>query len=56
VATEQHGRNLPARQGRRRLSGSDPAGVTSEDADELFALHIRYLIDGIDRTAKGLSA
>jgi AcrR family transcriptional regulator len=56
VVTEQHGRNLPPRRGRRRLSGSDPAGVTPEDADELFALHIRYLIDGIDRTAKGLIA
>lgn len=33
------------------LSGSDPAGVTSEEVDELFALHIAYLIEGIRRDA-----
>lgn len=56
VVTEQHGPKLPARQGGRRLSGSDPAGVTPEDAEELFELQIRYVIEGIERTAKGTRA
>jgi AcrR family transcriptional regulator len=30
-------------------AGSDPAGVTSEEVDELFTAHIDYLIDGIRR-------
>ncbi len=34
---------------RGRLAGSDPAGVTPEEVDELFATHIDYLIDGISR-------
>lgn len=36
---------------RRRggLAGSDPAGVTREEVDELFATHIDYLIEGIRR-------
>ncbi|MES3636431.1 TetR family transcriptional regulator [Mycobacterium intracellulare] len=34
-----------------RLSGSDPAGVTPDEVDELFALHIEYLIEGIRRDA-----
>jgi TetR/AcrR family transcriptional regulator, tetracycline repressor protein len=41
---------LPSAAGRRdRLAGSDPAGVTAEESDELFALQIRYLIEGIAR-------
>jgi AcrR family transcriptional regulator len=34
---------------RGRLAGSDPAGVTAEEVDELFAAHIDYLIEGIRR-------
>jgi TetR/AcrR family tetracycline transcriptional repressor len=34
---------------RGRLAGSDPAGVTPEEVDELFATHIDYLIEGILR-------
>jgi AcrR family transcriptional regulator len=34
------------RQGR---SGGDPGGVTADDIDELFRIHIRYLIEGIAR-------
>ena len=34
---------------RNRLPGSDPAGVTAEEIDELFTAHIGYLIDGIAR-------
>jgi TetR/AcrR family transcriptional regulator, tetracycline repressor protein len=34
---------------RGRLSGSDPAGVTAEEADELFALQIGMLTAGISR-------
>lgn len=36
---------------RGRLAGSDPAGVTPGEVDELFALHIDYLIEGIRRDA-----
>jgi AcrR family transcriptional regulator len=36
---------------RDRLAGSDPAGVTPGEVDELFALHIDYLIEGIRRDA-----
>ncbi len=35
--------------GRGRLAGSDPAGVTPGEVDELFAIHIDYLIEGIRR-------
>ena len=44
-----------ARPRRSRRPGGDPSGVTPAEADELFALHVRYLIDGIerDRTAAG---
>jgi AcrR family transcriptional regulator len=36
---------------RGRLAGSDPAGITPEEVDELFATHIDYLIEGILRDA-----
>lgn len=36
---------------RGRLAGSDPAGVTPGEVDELFAIHIDYLIEGIRRDA-----
>ena len=49
VAMEQ-GSPAPAAGGRRgRLSGSDPAGVTPEEADELFDLQIGMLTAGIAR-------
>ncbi|WP_436771662.1 TetR/AcrR family transcriptional regulator [Yinghuangia sp. YIM S09857] len=32
--------------------GSDPSGVSAEDADTLFDLHIRYLVEGIARDAE----
>lgn len=32
-----------------RRPGGDPAGVTPTEADQLFGLHIRYLLDGIRR-------
>jgi TetR/AcrR family transcriptional regulator, tetracycline repressor protein len=32
-----------------RLAGSDPAGVTRDEVDELFVTHIGYLIEGIRR-------
>lgn len=53
VAMEQ-GTRAPAQEGRRgRLSGSDPAGVTAEEADELFALQIGMLTAGIARLHEG---
>ncbi len=40
----------PPRRGRRPTRpGGDPAGVTPVEAETLFDLHIRYLIDGIAR-------
>ena len=43
----------PPPAGRRRgvRSGGDPGGVTPDEAEVLFQLHIRYLIDGIMRDA-----
>jgi AcrR family transcriptional regulator len=38
---------------RRHRSGGNPDGVTPAEADELFALQIRYVIDGIARDAEG---
>jgi hypothetical protein len=47
VAMEQ-GSSVPASGARRgRLSGSDPTGVTPEEADELFDLQIGILTAGI---------
>lgn len=37
----------PGRPPRRGRSGGDPGGVTREEIDALFAIHIRYLIEGI---------
>jgi AcrR family transcriptional regulator len=37
----------PGRPRRRGRSGGDPGGVTREEIDALFAIHIRYLIEGI---------
>jgi AcrR family transcriptional regulator len=49
VAMEQ-GSSAPAAGARRgRLSGSDPGGVTPEEADELFELEIGILTAGIAR-------
>jgi TetR/AcrR family tetracycline transcriptional repressor len=33
---------------RTRVAGGDPSGVTSDEADELFALEIRFLIEGLE--------
>jgi AcrR family transcriptional regulator len=48
VAMEQRS-SAPPHARRGRLSGSDPAGVTPEEADELFGLQIGMLIAGIAR-------
>ena len=53
VAMEQ-GSSAPAPDARRgRLSGSDPGGVTPEEADELFDLQIGILTAGIARLHAG---
>ena len=44
-----HPPNANSTRRRGRLAGSDPAGVTREEVDELFANHIDYLIEGIRR-------
>jgi TetR/AcrR family tetracycline transcriptional repressor len=40
--------STPATEG--RLAGSDPAGVTREEVDTLFTMHVSFLIAGIERT------
>jgi AcrR family transcriptional regulator len=47
VAMDHPPTTKPTRRG--RLAGSDPAGVTREEVDELFATHIDYLIEGVRR-------
>jgi len=44
-----HPPSAASSRGRNRLAGSDPAGVTSEEIDELFTVQIGYLIEGIAR-------
>jgi TetR/AcrR family tetracycline transcriptional repressor len=42
----------PPRRGRRKTRpGGDPGGVTPAEAETLFDLHIRYVIEGIARDA-----
>jgi len=43
------GSRRTSRPGSRRVTrpGGDPAGVTRAEADELFALHVRYLVEGL---------
>jgi TetR/AcrR family transcriptional regulator, tetracycline repressor protein len=50
VAVEQgHERPAtPARAPRSTLLGADPAGVTQDEVDALFDLHIRILVDGLE--------
>jgi AcrR family transcriptional regulator len=51
VAMEAGAAPPPRGTGRTRRPGSDPEGLRAEEADELFELHIRYLIEGITRDA-----
>jgi len=51
VAMEQ-GSSLPAAgalKRRDRLSGSNPTGVTREEADELFEIHVGFITAGVAR-------
>lgn len=41
---------LSAIEGRR--PGSNPAGVSAKEADELFGLHIRYLLRGVEQDSR----
>jgi AcrR family transcriptional regulator len=49
------GAEPPAHPRGRARSGGDPGGVTREEVDALFSLHIRYLIEGIARDAAAMS-
>ena len=49
VALEAGAAPPPVGARRQMRSGGDAGGVSAEDADALFALHIRYLIEGIAR-------
>ena len=43
--------------GRKRVrAGGDPAGVDRREIDALFDMHIRYLIEGIERDQNGVRA
>jgi len=45
------GAEPPRRRRRRTRPGGDPGGLDTAEIDTLFALHIRYLIEGITRDA-----
>jgi AcrR family transcriptional regulator len=49
IAVTSNRPQLSSAERRTRRPGSDPSVVTAAEADELFALHIRYLIEGIAR-------
>lgn len=51
VAMERGAASPPPRPGRAVRSGGDPDGVGAAEADELFRMQLRYLIDGIARDA-----
>lgn len=44
------GATAPSR--RRRAPGGDPSGVRSDESDEMFALQIRFLLDGLAADAE----
>jgi hypothetical protein len=53
VAMEQ-GSSLHAQGAQRgRLSGSNPAGVTAQEADELFEIQIGFITAGVARLHSG---
>jgi TetR/AcrR family transcriptional regulator, tetracycline repressor protein len=43
----ESGVERPSRRRRRSRPGGDPAGVDAAEADTLFDLHIRYVVEGI---------
>src|SRR5207247_506683 len=47
----ESGVDPPGRSRRRTRPGGDPGGVAPADAETLFDLHIRYVIEGITRDA-----
>lgn len=47
------GARPPARRRRTSRLGGDPGGVEPSEADALFDLHIRYLVEGIGRDLGG---
>jgi len=55
VAMDRSSATSPPPRRRGRPAGSDPAGVTPEEVDELFTAHIDYLVEGIwrDEAARG---
>ena len=46
------GAERPTRARRTVRPGGDPGGVTPDETDDLFELHIRYLIEGVARDAR----
>lgn len=47
------GAEPPEQRRRGSRPGGDPGGLDTDEVDTLFALHIRYLIDGLTRDAAG---
>lgn len=43
----------PATRPRRARPGGDPGGIAPAEADALFDLHVRYLVEGIERDHRG---
>jgi len=54
VAMESAATSPLVRSARRGRSGGDPTGVTPAESDELFALQVRYVIDGVARNAAAI--
>lgn len=52
-AAVESGARPPARRRGRARPGGDPGGVDQEEIDTLFDIHIRYVIDGIQKDVKG---
>lgn len=48
VVVETRRTDAPARKGARSRPGSDPHGISGAEADELFQLHLRLLVGGLE--------
>jgi TetR/AcrR family tetracycline transcriptional repressor len=52
-AAVESGARPPSRRRARTRPGGDPGGVDREEIDALFDIHIRYVIEGIQKDVKG---
>lgn len=52
-AAVESGARPPTRRRGRTRPGGDPGGVDPEEIDALFDMHIRYVVEGIQKDVKG---